>query len=85
MKLFDIEGIECEQNTHEELSKRVDSFVMENDFLFGREDLPVFTSPTTIPHDCSISRDEFMKMGYSKRLKLFNENPQMYKMLIDND
>lgn len=85
MKLFNTSELTVSETGIDNLNEKVDNFVLENDFLFGKEDVPVFSSPTKTPHDFGISRDEFLKMGYAKRLKLFNENPQMYKMLTDND
>ena len=84
MKLFDTSGLCVSENGIDNLDEMVEGFVGENDFLFESENKPVFSAPTSSQHDLSISRDEFLKMGYAKRLKLFNENPQMYKMLTEN-
>lgn len=84
MKLFDMEGIEGDQNAHEELSKRVDAFVMENDFLFeSNNPKPVFSGNVRNEKETGVTKDEFNKMGYIQRLKLYNENPEAYKQLTE--
>ena len=84
MKLFDTSGLCVSENGIDNLNEMIEGFVGENDFLFESKNKPVFSAPTSSQHDFNISRDEFLKMGYAKRLKLFNENPQMYKMLTEN-
>lgn len=84
MKLFDMEGIEGEQDAHEELSRRVDAFVMENDFLFESDNpKPVFSGNVRNEKEAGVTKEEFNKMGYIQRLKLYNENPEAYKQLTE--
>ena len=82
MKLFDQEGLKFSDGKVEGLSERMAEFEKENDFLFSA-DIPktVFTAPVESGTGDSISREDFAKMGYSKRLKLFNEQPEVYKRL----
>lgn len=84
MKLFDMEGIEGEQDAQEELSRRVDAFVMENDFLFeSNNPKPVFSGNVRNEKETGVTKEEFNKMGYIQRLKLYNENPEAYKQLTE--
>lgn len=83
MKLFDTQGLVYTDGKVDGLSQRLDDFSKENDFLFEQEiKKPVF-SKKTIP-DEGITKTEFEKMGYEKRLKLFNESPEVYKKLTGN-
>ena len=84
MKLFDMEGIEGEQDAHEEITRRVDAFVMENDFLFeSNNPKPVFSGNVRNEKETGVTKEEFNKMGYIQRLKLYNENPEAYKQLTE--
>ena len=79
MRLFDMEGIEDES-----LSERIDSFVLENDFLFEQNNpKPVFSGNVSNEKKTGVTKDEFNKMGYIQRLKLFNEDPETYKQLTE--
>ena len=79
MRLFDMEGIE-----NESLSERIDSFVLENDFLFEQNNpKPVFSGNVSSEKETGVTKDEFNKMGYIERLKLFNENPEVYRQLTE--
>lgn len=81
MKLFDMEGIE---DTEDGLLKKVDSFVLENDFLFeDNNPKPVFSGNVGNDNEPVVTKDEFNKMGYIQRLKLFNENPEAYRQLTE--
>lgn len=48
-----------------------DRRVLENDLPSGRSDK-------------TVSAEDFAKMGYASRLKLYNENPELYKALSNN-
>ena len=81
MKLFDLEGIE---DTGEELLRKIDTFVLENDFLFEQSNpKPIFSGNVGNEKETVVTKDEFNKMGYSQRLKLFNENPEVYRQLTE--
>lgn len=83
MKLFDTNGLTYANGEVEGLFERLEDFSKENDFLFEESTKrPVF-SKKTIP-DSGITKAEFEKMGYEKRLKLFKENPEVYKKLTEN-
>ena len=56
MKLFDMEGIEDES-----LSERIDSFVLENDFLFEQNNpKPVFSGNVSSKKETGVTKDEFI-------------------------
>ena len=81
MKLFDFEGIE---DAEDSLLKKVDSFVSQNDFLFEQSNpKPVFSGNVGNEKETVVTKDEFNKMGYAQRLKLFNENPEVYRQLTE--
>ncbi len=79
MKLLDIEGVE--QNN---LLQKIDDFANENDFLFeNNSSKPVFSGKVSTQKDSCVTKEEFSKMGYIERLKLFNENPDNYRQLTE--
>lgn len=80
LKLFDKEGLTFADGRVDGLEEKINSFERENDFLFSKESAkPVFSKPTA--GSAGISKAEFDKMGYEKRLKLFNESPEVYRQL----
>ncbi len=79
MKLLDIEGVESEN-----LLQRIDDFANENDFLFeSTSSKPVFSGNVSTQKESCVTKEEFSKMGYIERLKLFNENPDNYRQLTE--
>ena len=84
MKLFDFDSIKNSENPFDEISPMVDEFVLNNDFLFKTNNpKPVFSANLDNRNDSVITKDDFNKMGYIERLKLFNENPEAYKQLTN--
>lgn len=84
MKLFDFDSIKDSENPFDEISLKVDEFVLNNDFLFeANNPKPVFSANLDNRNDSVITKDDFNKMGYIERLKLFNENPEAYKQLTN--
>ena len=55
--------------------KREFGYLFENS-----EKKPEFTAPAN--KEQAVSADDFAAMGYKKRLKLFKENPGLYKQLL---
>ena len=84
IKLFDTEGLTVDNDEVTGLDEKMKSFIKENDFLFQKENTPIFSAPIGDNSNRNISHEEFLKMGYAKRLKLFNEDPQTYNELSKN-
>ncbi len=81
MKLFDIDGLDSNSGA-DELIKKVDEFALENDFLFEEKaPKPIFAGAVNNSKENSVTKDEFAKMGYIERLKLFKEDPDTYRQL----
>lgn len=79
MKLLDIEKIESDN-----LLQKIDDFANENDFLFeNNPSKPVFSANVSTQKESCVTKEEFSKMGYIERLKLFNENPDNYRQLTE--
>ena len=79
MKLLDIEGVEPDN-----LLQKIDDFANENDFLFESDSpKPVFSKDVSTQKKSDVTKEEFSKMGYIERLKLFNENPDNYRQLTE--
>lgn len=82
LKLLDKSGLNYSDGKVEGLTERIDEFSKNNDFLFSGGDKPYFTRQPV--QTSGISKADFDKMGYEKRLKLFNESPELYKRLTKN-
>ncbi len=85
MQLFDSSELTYSNGQIDGLDEKLSSFMKENDFLFETQNPPMFSAPAGKVDNNGISREEFSKMGYAKRLRLFNENPQTYKNLTENN
>ncbi len=83
MKLFNTDGLIYTDGKIEGLYERLEDFSKENDFLFEvNNKRPVFSKKTT--PEAGITKAEFEKMGYEKRLRLYKESPEVYKKLTGN-
>jgi len=85
MKLFDYEGLSIDGDEISGIDDKINTFISENEFLFENSQKPVFSAPAGQKSQKGITREEFSKMGYSKRLKLYKENPQMYMELSSGE
>ena len=79
--LLDTENIKFENGALEGLSEQLEQIKAENGFLFDDSTpKPKFTDGSS--GKCAeITKDVFDKMGYSDRIKLFKENPEVYNEL----
>lgn len=83
MKLFSKDGLEYSNGTIDGLAEKIDAFQSKNDFLFETNNpKPHFTKQ--LSHSSGITKSEFDKMGYEKRLRLFNDSPDVYRKLSTN-
>lgn len=83
MKLIDKSTITYQDGEVLGITESIDKFQKENDFLFNeKKPKPVFSSVSK--HEGGLTKQEFEKMGYEGRLKLFNESPELYKKLTNN-
>ena len=79
MKLLDMDGLESDN-----LLQKIDEFATENDFLFETNSpKPLFSGTVSNEKKNTVTKEEFSKMGYIERLKLFNENPDNYRQLTE--
>lgn len=79
MKLLDMDGLESDN-----LLQKIDEFATENDFLFETNSpKPLFSGTVNNEKKSNVTKEEFSKMGYIERLKLFNENPENYRQLTE--
>lgn len=82
MRLIDTSGVSFEEGEIFGIEECVDTFCSENAFLFEEKSKPpVFSKSVSGSKSETITKDNFFKMGYQKRLKLFNENPELYEQL----
>ncbi|MDD6215018.1 MAG: phage scaffolding protein [Firmicutes bacterium] len=80
--LLDLGGLELADGDIEGLEERIELLKEDCAYLFEEKtQLPIFSNVNT-GSDTDIKRENFKKMGYAKRLKLFCENPELYKKLV---
>ena len=78
--LLDISKITFENGELCGLSEQIDKLKKENGFLFEEGgNKPEFTAPNSGTQ--KMTAKEFENLSYKKRLKLFMENPELYKQL----
>lgn len=68
-----------EQLEPESISEKIGALKKEHPALFEKENTPRIVSAAA---DTGTEREGFEKMGYMQRLKLFCENPELYKKLV---
>ncbi len=78
--LIDMSKITMENGEVKGLIEQIEKLKRENGYLFsegGKK--PEFTAAASAAQ--KMSAKEFEKLSYKKRLKLFRENPELYKQL----
>ena len=64
------------------LEEQINSIKENYDYLFDNDNpLPTFTGNIKQPEKTQITKEVFNKMGYQDRLKLYNENKELYDQL----
>ena len=80
--LLDLSGLELADGDIEGLVERIENLKEDCGYLFDSStDFPMFSNAGTGKSN-DIKKENFKSMGYSKRLKLFCENPDLYKKLV---
>lgn len=78
--LLNTDDIKLENGILTGIDTQLEKIKEENGFLFESSDSkPKFTAGVT--GGAEISKDAFSRMGYGDRVKLYNENPEMYREL----
>lgn len=78
--LLNTDDIKLEGGVLTGFDEQLDKIREENGFLFENGGTkPRFTDGVT--GGAVISKDTFSRMGYGERVKLYNENPEMYREL----
>lgn len=62
-------------------AKHLTTFITEHDKALKADALRNTPRPVAGGGDPGITKEEFAKMGYSQRVKLFEENPDLYRQL----
>lgn len=79
--LIDTDSLEMTENGIVGFEELLDRLKAEHGYLFeGGAKKPEFTAPSS--KSTGITPEEFSGMSYKKRLKLWSENPQLYKELM---
>lgn len=81
--LLDMEKVTFKDGKFEGLDEQLEAIKKDSDYLFNKEDdgKPKFVDKTGGTGGAGITKEDFKKMGYSERVKLFNETPDLYKEL----
>lgn len=83
-KMLDMEKVKYNDKYEivEGLEEQINSIKESHDYLFDSDNpLPTFTGDIKQPGKTQITKEVFNKMGYQDRLKLYNENKELYDQL----
>lgn len=83
-KMLDMEKVKYNDKFEivEGLEDQINSIKESHDYLFDNDKpLPTFTGDIKQPGSTQITKAVFNKMGYQDRLKLYNENKELYDQL----
>lgn len=83
-KMLDMEKVKYNDKFEivEGLEEQINSIKESHDYLFDSDNpLPTFTGNIKQPEKTQITKEVFNKMGYQDRLKLYNENKELYDQL----
>ncbi len=83
-KMLDMEKVKYNDKFEivEGLEDQVNSIKESHDYLFDNDKpLPTFSGDIKQPGNTQITKEVFNKMGYQDRLKLYNENKELYDQL----
>lgn len=83
-KMLDMEKVKYNDKFEivEGLEDQINSIKESHDYLFDNDNpLPTFTGDIKQPGSTQITKEVFNKMGYQDRLKLYNENKELYDQL----
>ncbi len=83
-KMLDMEKVKYNDKFEivEGLEDQINSIKESHDYLFDTDKpLPAFSGEIKQPGNTQITKEIFNKMGYQDRLKLYNENKELYDQL----
>lgn len=83
-KMLDVEKVKYNDKFEivEGLEDQINSIKESHDYLFDNDKpLPTFSGDIKQPGKTQITKEVFNKMGYQDRLKLYNENKELYDQL----
>ena len=83
-KMLDMEKVKYNDKFEivEGLEDQINSIKESHDYLFASDKtLPSFTGDIKQPGSNQITKEVFDKMGYKERVKLYNENKELYDQL----
>lgn len=83
-KMLDMEKVKYNDKFEivEGLAEQINSIKESHDYLFDNDNpLPTFSGDIKQPGGAQITKEVFNKMGYQDRLKLYNENKELYDQL----
>lgn len=83
-KMLDMEKVKYNDKFEivEGLEDQINSIKESHDYLFDNDNpLPTFSGDIKQPGKTQITKEVFNKMGYQDRLKLYNENKELYDQL----
>lgn len=83
-KMLDMEKVKYNDKFEivEGLEEQINSIKESHDYLFDNDKpLPTFSGDIKQPGKTQITKEVFNKMGYQDRLKLYNENKELYDQL----
>lgn len=83
MALLDVDAIKQSKNQDTDLQAAIEKCKTDNGYMFGANE--PFQNPVGQTNggggNAGITAETFAKMGYNQRMKIFSENPTLYKQL----
>lgn len=80
--LLDMDKISFENDELSGLDEQIEQIRKDNDYLFeSQTPPPKFTKETKTQANGEITKEQFAKMGYGDRMKIYSESPELYNEL----
>lgn len=81
LSLFNTEGLKLEDGKIEGLAEKLQAFKDQYPFLFITPDAPKIIASTKASEQ--YTKEDFNKMGYTEKSRLYQKNPSLYKKLAN--
>lgn len=83
LSLLNKEGLTLKDGEVAGLSERLTALKDAHGYLFTAENHPRIVASANGSKQNSISAEQFARMGYQERVRLYRQNPELYKALSE--
>lgn len=85
LSLLDREGLAFQDGAVDGLEERVEALRAEHAYLFSQDGGVPRIVASASGGKTGISAEQFARMGYQDRVRLYRQNPELYKALTGNE